>query len=139
MARDVFHGVVREALEKDGWTITHDTYPLHNRKEGGLSTDLGAEKVIIAERGPTKIAVEVKSFIHMSILHEFLVASGQYHSYSKIMRKNDPERLLYVAMPEFAYNHLLRFDWACEVMADLEMKIILYDTEKISIEKWIST
>jgi len=25
------------------------------------------------------------------------------------------------------------------VMADLEMKIILYDTEKISIEKWIST
>jgi len=65
MARDVFHGVVREALEKDGWTITHNTYPLHNRKEGGLSTDLGAEKVIIAERGPTKIAVEVKRFIHI--------------------------------------------------------------------------
>lgn len=28
MAKDVFHDVVRAALQKDGWSITHDPYEL---------------------------------------------------------------------------------------------------------------
>ena len=136
MARDLFHYIVKEALIKDGWTITHDPYPLHSRKEGGLSTDIGAEKIILAENNLNKIAVEVKSFVHMSILHEFLKASGQYHSYSKIIGKNDPQRLLYVAMPTFVYYRIIQYDWVVEVMADLKMKVILYNTEKIIIEEW---
>ncbi len=107
MARDLFHNIVREALEKEGWIITHDPYPLHSRKEGGLSTDIGAEKIILAENHLKKIAIEVKSFVHISILHEFLTALGQYHSYSKIIRKNDPERCLYLAMPSFVYFRLV--------------------------------
>ena len=42
MARDLFHDIVKKALIKDGWTITHDPFTLHSRKEGGLSTDIGA-------------------------------------------------------------------------------------------------
>nr|WP_286392563.1 element excision factor XisH family protein [Pseudanabaena mucicola] len=26
-ARDLFHDIVKNALQKDGWTITHDPYP----------------------------------------------------------------------------------------------------------------
>lgn len=136
MARDKFHDIVKEALIKEGWIITHDPYPLHSRKEGGLSTDIGAEKIILAENNLKRIAVEVKSFIHISILHEFLKASGQYLSYSKIINKNDPERVLYVAMPTFIYYRIIQYDWAVEVMADLKMKVILYNTEKIIIEAW---
>lgn len=136
MARDLFHEIVKQALIKDGWTITHDPFPLHTRKEGGLSTDIGAEKVILAENNLKKIAVEVKSFIHISILHEFLKASGQYLSYSKIMGKNEPNRVLYVAIPTFVYYRLIKYDWVVEVMADLNMKAILYNTEKIIIEEW---
>ena len=136
MARDLFHYIVKKALIKDGWTITHDPFTLHSRKEGGLSTDIGAEKVILAENGLTKIAVEVKSFIHISILHEFLKASGQYMSYSKIIQKNEPVRLLYVAMPTFAYYRLIKYDWVVEVMTDLNMKVILYSSEKEIIEEW---
>jgi XisH protein len=136
MARDLFHNVVKEALIKDGWTITHDPYPLHSRREGGLSTDIGAEKIILAENNAKRIAVEVKSFVHMSILHEFLKASGQYLSYSKIIVKNDPERFLYVAMPTFVYYRIIQYDWVVEVMEDLKMKVILYNSEKIIIEEW---
>ena len=136
MARDLFHNIVKKALIKDGWTITHDPFTLHSRKEGGLSTDIGAEKVILAENGLTKIAVEVKSFIHMSILHEFLKASGQYMSYSKIIRKNEPIRLLYVAMPTFVYYRLIKYDWVVEVMTDLNRGVILYSSEKEIIEEW---
>ena len=60
MARDAFHDIVKEALIKDGWLITDDPLTLLNRAEGGISTDLGAEKVIVAEKGLTRIAVEVK-------------------------------------------------------------------------------
>ena len=136
MARDLFHYIVKEALIKEGWTITHDPYPLHSRKEGGLSTDIGAEKVILAENDLKKIAVEVKSFVHMSLLHEFLKASGQYLSYSKIIIKNDPNRLLYVAMPTFVYYRIIKYGWVQEVMEELNMKVILYNTEKIIIEEW---
>lgn len=76
MARDIFHEVVKEALIKDGWTITDDPLTLLNRVEGGLMTDLGAEKIIAAEKGLIKIAVEVKSFLNPSIVHDFLLATG---------------------------------------------------------------
>lgn len=47
---------VREALRKDGWTITHD--PLRVLwQEKTLFVDLGAERILAAERGPEKIAV----------------------------------------------------------------------------------
>jgi XisH protein len=137
MARDIFHNLVREALEQDAWLITNDPYALLPRKEGGLSTDLGAEKVIVAERGKEKIAVEVKSFVHISILHDFLLAVGQYFVYNKILKKNDPERVLFVALPDFVYNRITKYTWAQETIADLEMKFILYDTNLKIITQWI--
>ncbi len=46
--RDLFHDVVKTALAKDGWTITHD--PLFLRLGGvQMFIDLGAEKVIAEE------------------------------------------------------------------------------------------
>ncbi len=136
VARDIFHFVVKEALIKEGWQITHDPFPLHNRKEGGLQTDLGAEKIITAEKGHEKIAVEVKSFVHISILHDFLLAVGQYFVYRKILSKNDPDRVLFVALPEFVFHRIMKFEWAQEVVFDLEMKFILYDTNLKIITAW---
>ena len=40
----------REALEKDGWTITHDDFPFKVGKVG-FRIDLGAERLLIAEKG----------------------------------------------------------------------------------------
>ena len=46
-AKDIFHYEVRHALEKEGWTITHD--PLFIRSGGvPFHIDLGAEKIIAA-------------------------------------------------------------------------------------------
>jgi XisH protein len=136
MARDIFHTLVKEALEKESWIITHDPYPLHTRKQGGFSTDLGAEKVIIAERAEEHIAVEVKSFVHISILHDFLIAVGQYYVYNKILSKNDPKRVLFVALPAFVYHRIIKFEWAQEVVEDLGMKFILYDINLKTIVAW---
>lgn len=60
-AKDVYHDVVRTALEKDSWVITDDPFRLKIGSKD-LYVDLGAEKLLAAQKGETKIAVEVKSF-----------------------------------------------------------------------------
>lgn len=75
--RDRFHEAVKHALEKDGWTITHDPLPL-NIGTLRLEVDLGAEKLIAAQKDNQKIAVEVKSFLRASKITDFYHAFGQF-------------------------------------------------------------
>ena len=53
-ARDVYHAAVRAALIKDGWTITHDPYTM-TFGQRAVFVDLGAERVIAAEKGSEEI------------------------------------------------------------------------------------
>src|SRR5947209_19658133 len=65
-ARNIHHAVVVRALTADGWTITHDPYPL---SFGGkdLFVDLGAEETTLAaEKEGRRIAVEIQSFLGRS-------------------------------------------------------------------------
>ena len=46
-AKDKYHGHVKEALMKDGWTITHDPYVIKFGKDKEkYEVDFGAEKII---------------------------------------------------------------------------------------------
>jgi len=58
-ALDYDHQIVKTALTKDGWTITHDPLTIEYDKRD-LHIDLSAERIIAAERGMKKIAVEIK-------------------------------------------------------------------------------
>ena len=70
MAKDLFHQTVKQALIKEGWTITQD--PLTIRIDRvRLEIDLGSEKVFAAEKDGQKIAVEIKSFINPSNVNDF--------------------------------------------------------------------
>ena len=51
MAKDIYHQAVRNALIKDGWTITHDPFRLENKEQNmAYESDLGAEKRFAAEK-----------------------------------------------------------------------------------------
>src|SRR5437764_15436543 len=93
--RDIYHDSVKQALIKDGWTITHDpfvvAFGLHN-----LYVDLGAEQMLAAEREGRRIAVEVKSFIRRSEVEDLENALGQYLLYRSLLQRTDPERVLYL-------------------------------------------
>jgi predicted RecB family endonuclease len=73
MARDLFHSVVKDALIKEGWQITHDPFPVDDG-DVQMQIDLGAERLIAATKDQEKIAVEVKSFINLSAISEFHIA-----------------------------------------------------------------
>jgi XisH protein len=107
------------------------------RSEGGISTDLGAEKVIVAEKGLTKIAVEVKSFINPSIIHDFIRATGQFRVYSIVMKKRQIDRILYLAMPDFVYYELIEFPFVKDTIEDSSIKFILFDPNSQTIVEWI--
>lgn len=104
-ARDIFHKAVVNSLKKDGWTITHDPYPLVYGLQD-MSVDLGAEKLIAAENGNRKIAVEVKSFISASLITDFYLAVGQYTIYHRAMGVTEPQRAVFLAIPIMAYEQL---------------------------------
>ena len=98
-ARDLFHQIVKNALQKEHWQITHDPYALQT-DNFDLAIDLGAEKVIAAEQGELKIAVEIKSFLGASKISEFYGALGQFLTYRLALQKIERDRILYLAVPE---------------------------------------
>ena len=104
-ALDHYHEPVRNALTKDGWTITDDplTLELDERK---LYADFGAERLLAAERGTEKIAVEIKTFRSPSPIADLEQAIGQYSLYEDILQLLDAERALYLAIPEEAFTQI---------------------------------
>ena len=89
-AKDIFHQAVRHALEKDGWTITHDPYSLTYGSKR-LFVDLGAENILSAEKGMSKIA----STLHLgagvvttrSNMHWLVTEYGAVNLYGKSLQQ----------------------------------------------------
>ena len=104
-AKDIYHNTVRTALEKDGWTITNDPLPLKIGKRT-LNVDLGAKKLFAAEKQGRKIAVEVKSFVSASPVHDLEEAVGQYIVYADILERSEPERIIYLAIRAEVYAQI---------------------------------
>jgi len=104
-AKDIYHNVVKIALEKDGWIITDDPLRLTIGSRS-VYVDLGAEKLFAAEKEGRKIAVEVKSFINPSPVNDLENALGQYILYSKILEEQQPERVIYLAIPTNAFQEI---------------------------------
>ncbi len=137
-AKDVFHEVVKRALQKDGWQITHD--PLSIGVGGvNMSIDLAAEKLIAAEREGEKIAVEVKSFLERSsAISEFHTALGQFINYRGALRRREPERILYLAVPLTTDKTFFQLDFPKAMVEENQVKMIIYDAEREVIVEWRS-
>ncbi|GAA6621104.1 XisH family protein [Scytonema sp. NUACC26] len=135
-ARDVFHEVVKKALQKDGWHITHDPLTF---SVGGVKMyiDLAAEKLIAAEREGEKIAVEVKSFLEQSsAISEFHTALGQFINYRSALRRREPDRILYLAVPSMTYRTFFQLEFPREMVEENQVKMIVYNIESEVIVEW---
>ena len=135
-AKDVFHEEAKNALIKDGWTITDD--PLTIRYDDvEMYADLGAEKLIGAEKAGEKIAVEVKSFIEGSLVSEFHKAVGQFLDYRVGLEDSEPERTVYLAVPFDAYHTFFTKRFAQTVIQRFDIKLMIFDVNKEEIVQWI--
>jgi XisH protein len=135
MAKDIYHHTVRTALEKDGWTITDDPLTL---KVGGRSAfiDLGAEKLFAAEKEGQRIAVEVKSFISASRVKDLEQALGQYIMYSQILKQQNLDRTLYLAISQDVFSDFFSEELP-QLMVDLNnLKLLIFNIDSQEIVKW---
>lgn len=137
MAKDKFHEAVKNALIKEDWTITDD--PLFLQFGGvDLYVDLGAEKLISAQKDNQKIAIEVKSFLSYSVISDFHQAVGQVMNYRLILQREDPERVLYLAVPLDVYESFFKLEFTQIAIVDYRFKLIVYDIEQEAIALWIN-
>ncbi len=136
-AKDAFHTVVKTALEKEGWLITHDPYTL---QAGTLELyiDLGAEKVIAAEKQGQKIAVEIKSFLSPSKITELYAALGQFIIYRIALQKKEANRTLYLAVPSTVYNEFFLLPFIQSVIQINQLCLLIYNIEQEAIDQWQS-
>ncbi|MGB3692746.1 MAG: element excision factor XisH family protein [Spirulinaceae cyanobacterium] len=99
--------------------------------------DLGAKKLLAAERGEQKIAVEVKSFLGPSAMNDLENALGQFILYAKILAEQEPDRLLYLAINLPVFKEIFSEEVGQLVMETTELRLIVFDATTKEILKWI--
>jgi hypothetical protein len=136
-AKDIFHNSLKNALIKEDWTITDD--PLYLDYGGvDLYVDLGAEKMIAAEKNQQKIAVEIKSFNRPSLVAEFHSALGQFLNYRLVLEDIEPERQLYLAISEDVYESFFTLIFTQKAVKKYQVKLIIYNPNQEVIKQWIN-
>ena len=138
-AKDIYHKACARALKKDGWTITHDplTVPY-----GGTEVliDIGAERLLAAERDGKRIAVEVKSFIKPSVIQDLRDAIGQFILYTDALTDfpKEADRTLYLGIREVTYNEVFRDEKGQKLIERKRVRLLVFDHIEETIVLWTS-
>lgn len=136
MAKDKFHDIVKEALEKEGWLVTDDAFQPYAAQEPSM-IDLESEPVILAEKEGEKIAVEVKSFTQAAIRMAFYEALGQYLGYSMAMKEVDVAQNFYLAISKEIRHHLEDYSIIKQSIKEQKVKLLIFDLATQKIIEWI--
>ena len=136
MTKDVIHDEVKAALENDGWTVTAEHYTVRY-EELTIFPDLAAERMLAAQRGPQKIAVEVKSFLGRSTAQEVRDAIGQYVMYQTYLAEVEPERKVYLAISTKTYHDTFQLKAVQRLVQRFRVLLIVVEIEQKGIVAWI--
>ncbi len=134
--RDSIHEPVKQAFIKDGWEITYDPYVI-SYGERFLFVDLGASSIIGIRQGTKDIAIEIKEFRGQSQIADLEQAIGQYTLYRLLLNQVDPEREVYLAIPEETYNDIFSEPIGKLAIAQLSLKLVIVNLAKQEISQWI--
>ena len=137
MARnDIYYGTVKKALDKDDWKITHDPFRLRIGKKR-LAMDLGAERLISAEKGTRKIVVEIKSFLGRSDVKDLQQALGQYVLYHQVLIEQNIGRELYLAVPQRTYQTIFQSELGKLLLQNELIRLLVFDEFTEVIVAWV--
>ncbi|MGH9799287.1 MAG: element excision factor XisH family protein [Blastocatellia bacterium] len=136
--RDSIHFMVRRALEKDGWTITHDPIVLAF-KDLRLKIDLAAEHYFAAEKEGRKIAVEVKDFDRNAMASDLQKMIGQLQLYQWALEEHSPGRDLYLGISQEIYDDYVQNEKTAfhAIVKRIRINLVVCDTTKEEVLQWI--
>ena len=133
---DKIHDAVKNALVKDGWTITADPFRIEF-EEYKLYADLAAERPIEAVRGNEKIVVEIKSFLNRSSVSDFENALGQYLIYRRLLSQSEPETQIFLAISEATYTDFFTLKATQFIIETEKISLFTVNLATEEIERWI--
>lgn len=99
---------------------------------------MGAEKVFIEKEKESKIVVEIKVFGGKSKTTEFEKAKGQYDIYLFALRKNQVDRLLFLAIPDEVYQQTFLRPSIRDIVAEEKMNLLIFNPKTEEITRWIN-
>ena len=137
-AKDIYHEAVKNALIKDGWTITADPYTIEYEGDN-LYADLLAEKTLLAEQQGRKIVVEIKSFINPSPMNDFQNALGQYLLYRDFLEFSQKNYEIYLAVRTAVFNSFFQRPSIQAVTKRHQLNLIVFNDKKEEITSWIKS
>ena len=137
-AKDIYHQPFVRALVKDGWTVTHDPLIIPFGKRD-LLVDIGAERLVAAERNGERIAVEIKSFVSRSAVQDLKEALGQFVLYTDALDDSpaDADRTLFLAIRQETYNDVFSDDAGQKLIQRGRVRLIVFDPVREEVQKWI--
>lgn len=133
---DLHHNAVKNALSKDGWTITHDPFTI-KLDDLKLYVDLAAEKAISPNDPLHTIAIEIKVFGGLSFISEFEKAVGQYRIYDQFLEELFPDRKLYLAVALSAFEESFQLSSIQAIVRKQEIRLMIFNAETEEIVQWI--
>ncbi len=138
-AKDIYHDACVHALQKDGWTITHDPLTISVGKTD-LLIDIGAERIVAAERDGERIAVEIKSFVKTSMIQDLKEAVGQYVLYEGALAESprNADRTLFLAIRVETYDAVFEEAVGKMLLRHTHLRLIVFDPVDEVIVKWIN-
>ena len=137
-AKDIYHDAVKNALIKDGWTITADPYPIEY-EDAELYPDLAIEKLISEAQKQRKLIIEIKSFISPSPMKDFEMALGQYILYRNLIQlAQDEYQEIYLAIKNEIYATFFQRKSIKAVVKLNQVDLLIIDIDKEEVVQWIS-
>ncbi|MDM8561264.1 element excision factor XisH family protein [Candidatus Parabeggiatoa sp. HSG14] len=128
----MINNIIRKVSSIGACNLLHLSYGGRN-----VYVDLGAEQPIGAEKEGNKIAVEVKSFVGESDVHELGQSIVQYNMYRDILSEIESERDLHLAVPSFTFGRILSELLGQLLIRKEQLKLIIFEETKEIIRKWI--
>ena len=96
------------------------------------------ESTVAAERGNELIAVEIKSFVSESDISSFLMALGQYLNYAQALEEQEPDRIIFLALPAATYEDFIQLPFIQRALQRYQVRLLVYEPEPEEVQKWIS-
>ena len=134
--QDLYHDVVKNALRKDGWRITHTALQLKVRADTRAG-ELWEGPLLAAEKDERKIAVAVNSFVGRSDLADLTQTLGQLALSRPRLHVTEPHRVLYLAVRQATYNACFAEGEGKLLLERQHMPLIVFDPRTEAIVQWV--
>ena len=99
--------------------------------------DLGTEQLLAAEKTGQQIAVEVKSFVGPSDMADLEKALGQYVLYHDVLSELDPQRVLYLAVPQKVLRDIFEEPLGKLLLKNNRARLIGFDPRTEVVIQWL--